>query len=70
MSEAILGQGNYETTRIPLKTPGWGLLASEPDVRARRVFSLDPDSIKDFLCPVMRVDGFGDGQRELLISCR
>jgi hypothetical protein len=55
-SEAILGQGNDQAARIPLSSPGWGLLASGPAVRGVQVYDLDPARIAQVRCSALRVD--------------
>jgi DNA segregation ATPase FtsK/SpoIIIE-like protein len=57
-SEAILGQGNDQAARIPLSSPGWGLLASGPDVRAIQVYDLDPGRLPHFTVAGLRPDAF------------
>lgn len=54
-SEAILGQGNHEATRIPVSAPGTGLLSSGPVQRSVQVFDLDPQRIADAACPALAV---------------
>jgi hypothetical protein len=54
-SEAILGQGNDQAARIPLSSPGRGLLASGPDVRGVQVFDLDAARIPERLCRALAV---------------
>lgn len=53
--EAILGQGNDQAARIPLSSPGWGLLAGGPDVPSVQVFELDATRIPGSLCRVLAV---------------
>ena len=55
-SESILGQGNDQAARIPLSAPGWGLLASGPDVRGIQVYDLHPARIAEVRCSALRVD--------------
>ncbi|WP_164701237.1 hypothetical protein [Modestobacter sp. KNN46-3] len=55
-SEAILGQGNDQAARIALSSPGWGLLASGPDVRGVQVYDLNPARIAEVRCSALRVD--------------
>jgi DNA segregation ATPase FtsK/SpoIIIE-like protein len=52
-SEAIFGQGNDQAAHIPLSSPGWGLLASGPDVRGVQVFDLDATRIPERLRPAL-----------------
>jgi len=54
-SEAILGAGNHQAARIPLSSPGWGLLASGPETLGIQVFDLDPGRIPEVLCPALVV---------------
>jgi DNA segregation ATPase FtsK/SpoIIIE-like protein len=54
-SEAILGQGNNQAARIPLSSPGWGLLASGPDVRGVQVYDLHPARIPQQQCRALVV---------------
>ena len=55
-SEAIRGRGNDRAARIPLASPGWGLLAGGPDVRGVQVYDLEPDRIPSVRCSALRVD--------------
>jgi DNA segregation ATPase FtsK/SpoIIIE-like protein len=57
-SEAILGQGNDQAARIPLSSPGWGLLASGPAARGVRVYDLDPGRLPHFTVAGLRTDAF------------
>ncbi len=54
-SEAILGQGNDEAARIPVSSPGWGLLTTDHGLRGIQVYDLAPGRIPDFLCPILRI---------------
>lgn len=54
-SEAILGQGNDEAARIPVSSPGWGLLTTDQGLRGIQVYDLAPQRIPDFTCAVLRV---------------
>ena len=55
-SEAILGQGNDEAARIPVSSPGWGLLNTDHGLRGIQVYALEPDRIPHFTCAVLRLD--------------
>jgi S-DNA-T family DNA segregation ATPase FtsK/SpoIIIE len=55
-SEAILGQGNDEAARIPVSSPGWGLLTTDQGLRGIQVYDLAPERIPDFTCPSLRVE--------------
>ena len=55
-SEAILGQGNDDAARIPVSSPGWGLLNTDQGLCGIQVYSLAPDRIPEYMCPVLRVE--------------
>ena len=55
-SEAILGQGNDDDARIPVSSPGWGLLNTDQGLCRIQVYSLAPDRIPEYMCPVLRVE--------------
>ena len=55
-SEAILGQGQAGAARIPVTSPGWGLLNDGPGVRGVQVFEMPPERIPEVMCPVLRVE--------------
>jgi DNA segregation ATPase FtsK/SpoIIIE-like protein len=54
-SEAILGQGNDEAARIPVSSPGWGMLTTDHGLRGIQAYDLPPERISEFVCPVLRV---------------
>lgn len=57
-SEAILGQGDDQAARIPLSSPGWGLLATGPGVRGVQVFDLDFARLPHLTVAGLRTDAF------------
>ena len=54
-SEAILGQGNDDAARIPVSSPGWGLLTTDHGPRGIQVYDLAAERIPDFTCAGLRV---------------
>ena len=55
-SEAILGQGNDDAARIPVSSPGWGLMTTGTGLSGIQVYDLAPERIPDFTCAVLRLD--------------
>jgi hypothetical protein len=53
-SEAILGQGLGEASRIPVGSPGYGLLTDGGSLRGVQVYDLDHALIGGASCPGLR----------------
>ncbi len=54
-SEAILGQGLTDATRIPLASPGYGFLTDGGPLRGVQVYDAAPERIPDLACAGLRV---------------
>jgi hypothetical protein len=54
-SEAILGEGLTDATRIPLASPGYGYLTDGGPLRGVQVYDAAPERIPDLACAGLRV---------------
>lgn len=55
-SESILGHGLAEAARIPVGSPGYGLLTDGGTLRGVQVYDLAPERIVDSLCAGLRME--------------
>lgn len=51
----VVAQTDDDAARIPVSSPGWGLLTTDHGPSGIRVYDLAPERIPDFLCPILRV---------------